>query len=359
MHCKFEIILVFFILLAFSGTLQGCFSGDKSSSTEQGTRQPAASCSARAELVKSDIDTVSSNLEWKKKVYSGLGTIWLSRKYRLPARFEYVAHCDGGNVKRKKNFSLDPDETDWQQNSTRSYPRTCIAPQCDQCGSSNLCITQCAGRSDGVWSSFGASFDEFKKNCVEFLSYDRGHQIPANHVDDAEEHIALSNYMTNISPQASSMNRGAWLYTEELIECMRDLETLEVIGGSVWNDDDNEPNMVGRNEWFRASHGVQTPVYFWKIIKIKRDGVIAQWLRQPDVQPTKVDHIAFWIPNTEDATRQNIDDYVITLTTLEENLRKYDQAETFTKMDLESPSQCYREDETCKAWPIPPNCDKS
>ncbi|CAK0752970.1 hypothetical protein CCP3SC5AM1_1940006 [Gammaproteobacteria bacterium] len=34
------------------------------------------------------------------------------------------------------------------------------------------------------------------------------------------------------------MNRGAWLMTEEIIECYRDISNLEVIGGPIWGNDE-------------------------------------------------------------------------------------------------------------------------
>ena len=65
--------------------------------------------------------------------------------------------------------------------------------------------------------------------------------------------------MTNILPQAANMNRGAWLLTEEIVECYRDLEPLDVWGGVIWGD-----NPV--DDHFIESHSVKTPDAFWKII---------------------------------------------------------------------------------------------
>ncbi|TXK92768.1 DNA/RNA endonuclease G, partial [Methylococcaceae bacterium HT1] len=38
--------------------------------------------------------------------------------------------------------------------------------------------------------------------------YDRGHLVPANHLDYSKTAIKASNTMTNILPQAANMNRG-------------------------------------------------------------------------------------------------------------------------------------------------------
>jgi DNA/RNA endonuclease G (NUC1) len=63
--------------------------------------------------------------------------------------------------------------------------------------------------------------------------------------------------MTNILPQATNMNRGAWLLTEEITECYRDIDELLIIGGVLWG---NNPN----DDFFTESHGVKTPMLFGK-----------------------------------------------------------------------------------------------
>jgi endonuclease G len=44
--------------------------------------------------------------------------------------------------------------------------------------------------------------------------YDRGDQVPTNHLDYSNAAIKQSNYMTNILPQISQMNCGAWVLTD-------------------------------------------------------------------------------------------------------------------------------------------------
>lgn len=80
-------------------------------------------------------------------------------------------------------------------------------------------------------------------------NYDRGHQVPANHLNTSEEAIKATNTMTNILPQAANMNRGAWLRTEEIIECYRDISELLVIGGVIWGNN-------AADDFFVVSHGV-------------------------------------------------------------------------------------------------------
>lgn len=64
--------------------------------------------------------------------------------------------------------------------------------------------------------------------------YDRGHLVPANHLDNSRTAITQRNDMTNILPQVAAMNRGAWLQTEAIVECYRDLDALLVLGGIIW-----------------------------------------------------------------------------------------------------------------------------
>ena len=97
--------------------------------------------------------------------------------------------------------------------------------------------------------------------------------------------------MTNILPQAASMNRGAWLLTEEMTECYCDINELLIIG-VLW---DNNP----KDDFFTEAHGIKTPDLFWKVI-IRNDRAIA-WI----------------IPNSADAKKNRLDDYIVTIQALE------------------------------------------
>ena len=170
--------------------------------------------------------------------------------------FEYAAYCDNGCFDRKDSFSKSPtsyfggDDTynggTCQQGSGSSYPKVCVDPL----------------DSDGeAWSLEGYSSSEIKASCDDYLSFDRGHQVPANHYDFDEDLIDETNYMTNILPQIDKMNRGAWLATEMVIECYRDVEPLYIVGGAAFDRNDD------MFDYFEASHGVKTPSYQWKVIQ--------------------------------------------------------------------------------------------
>lgn len=106
--------------------------------------------------------------------------------------FEYLAIHDEGNLSRRSSFSFDPG----------------VEEKCQQ-----------------------ASVGTYKSSVQK---YDRGHLVPANHLDHSEIAIYQSNYVTNILPQVMQMNRGAWLETEELIECARDHFNIKVFGGPIY-----------------------------------------------------------------------------------------------------------------------------
>jgi endonuclease G len=120
--------------------------------------------------------------------YEGF-TIWLDCQRRGAIKFLYNAQRDQGELKRHSQF----------------YQDVAVPKACRQTSSAPY------------------------QHATE--RYDRGHLVSANHLDYSETAIKQSNYMTNILPQAANMNRGAWLLTEEITECYRDIDELLVIGG--------------------------------------------------------------------------------------------------------------------------------
>ena len=212
--------------------------------------------------------------------YEGF-TVWLDCELQGAVRFEYTVVKDEGNLPRLSSFKRDSD----------------VSEECQQ-------------RSSGTY-----------KHSV--FSFDRGHLVPANHLDHLPQGIRQSNFMTNILPQARVMNRGAWKLTEEIIECHRDRETLRVIGGVVWgyNPDD---------DFFLESHNVATPDYFWKVI------VGAQRA------------IAWLVPNSHGAKRSRLDLYLVSI----------DQLETIIGRTLDVPTQ-FKELRPETSWTLPAGCDRS
>ena len=209
-------------------------------------------------------------------------TVWLDCSKRGAIKFQYVAQHDTGNAKRYDKFFLDPNvPAECQQTTANAYGQ----------------------------------------------GYDRGHQVPANHLDASDETIKATNTMTNILPQAANMNRGAWLQTEEIIECYRDIAELLVIGGVIWG---NNPE----DDYFVQSHGIKTPDAYWKVI----------------IRGTGQDEraIAWIVPNTQEATRKRLDAYLVSV----------DEIERVTGEKLPI-AEYAKHDKPSQSWVIPRGCNKS
>jgi len=211
--------------------------------------------------------------------YEGF-TVWVDCDRRGAVKFQYNAQRDTGRFKRLKSFHIDPN----------------VAASCQQ-----------------------LSAKTYKQKGQR---YDRGHLVPANHLDYSKVAIRQSNFMTNILPQVANMNRGAWLLTEEITECYRDIDELLIIGGVLWGDNPND-------DFFTTSHGVKTPDAFWKVI-IRNDRVIA-WI----------------IPNSADAKRKRLDEYIVTIQELELVTGESVAIDEYLK--LEKPKH---------SWIIPRGCNK-
>jgi len=223
--------------------------------------------------------------------------LWVDCARRGAYRFEYNASHDCGCLDRHSSFKLDPEQP----------------PECQQYN--------------------GNTYPKIDSGGVE-NSYDRGHLVPANHLDGDAVAISQSNFMTNILPQVANMNRGSWLATEEIVECFRDVEPLHVLGGAVYNSSDP------RNAWFIPSHGVPNPEYFWKVITAS------------SLFPEDHHRIAFWIPNSKLAVRGELDEYVVSLQELETKLNAFGQPQEFVvaaQQKLHKPAA---------AWTLPVGCDK-
>ena len=90
-------------------------------------------------------------------------------------------------------------------------------------------------------------------------------------------------------------------------ECFRDYSRLNITGGAIWEDETT----------YLPLHGILIPDSFWKVI-IRNDEVIA-WL----------------IPNSTDATKGRLDEYLVSVHEIEEIadiVIPIDQAQKKTKL---------------------------
>ena len=223
---------------------------------------------------------ISLKAETKILAYQGF-TIWLSCEHRGAIKFVYNVDKDRANLRRVSKFFQDTKVPErCRQSSTKSY------------------------------------------NSVN-KDYDRGQLVPSNHVDHLLMGIKQSNLMTNILPQTQTMNLGAWLRTEEIIECYRDKEPLTIYGGVIWGENSSD-------DYFLNSHGVATPDSFWKVI-IAKSNVIA-WI----------------VPNNNKAKRNRLDEYIVSVKELE----------TRTGETIPVPDQ-WKSKKASSSWKIPKGCDES
>lgn len=203
---------------------------------------------------------------------------------RTALRYEYRLTADMGNVKRPKGFELDPDLPDG-----------------------------CAGQLSA--KGYGA-----------VPGWDRGHLVPSNQMDHSELAIRQAHYMSNIVPQAARFNQGIWVQTEEVSECYRDLAPVQVHGGVVYGDTEND--------FFLESHGIRTPDAFWKtVLTTGADG--------------QAQAISWYIPNQ--AKLEPLDRYIRSIAELEALLGADSIAiEASDEVKAQKPA---------RTWPRPPNCD--
>tara|TARA_B100002049_G_scaffold220280_1_gene188650 strand:+ start:20014 stop:20763 length:750 start_codon:yes stop_codon:yes gene_type:complete len=220
--------------------------------------------------------------------YNGFDVV-LDCDANIPVYVHYKATKDTGNEKRASSFFIDKDVPSYcQQSSTDSYK---------------------------IPYRIHAQLN--KK-----ISYDRGHLVPANHMDGNKVSIKQSNFMTNIVPMTRTVNRtGAWRQTEKLTECTRDIKDFDVHAGTIVGDDK-------RDDYFLESHGAPTPDYLWKVLFDGED--IISWL----------------IPNDHNATKEKLDSYRVSVEHIEE----------MSGLKIPLPSHL-KKFERQSEWAMPNNCD--
>jgi len=213
----------------------------------------------------------------------------LSCETKTAIYVSYKATKDGGNEKRKHSFYVD-----------KNLPR------------------ECQQSSTGTYKLPYMVHSKLNKK----ISYDRGHLVPANHMDHSKQSIRDTNYMTNIVPMTRTVNRqgGAWYATEMLTECTRDIKDFEVHAGIVMGDDK-------RNDYFIASHGIKTPDFLWKVLF---DGKTAN---------------AWIIPNSHNAVKENLPKYQTTIADIED------------KAGIKLPIPSHMKNFKNPSWNMPSRCD--
>ncbi len=104
-------------------------------------------------------------------------------------------------------------------------------------------------RPDAKVSTGSAALADYTKS-----GYDRGHLAPAGDMTRSQEAMRESFYLSNMSPQNPSFNRGIWRSCESFV---RDLATdsLYVVTGPIFRD---IIGAIGQNQ-------VTVPGYYFKV----------------------------------------------------------------------------------------------
>ena len=143
-------------------------------------------------------------------------------------------------------------------------------------------------REDPAVQSGSAHPDDYRHS-----GYDRGHLAPAGDFDFSKKALSETFFMSNISPQDPSFNRGAWNELENMVRnWASEKDSLWVVTGPIL---DSGLKKIGQN-------GVSVPKYFYKIIF--------------DPRQPKISIIGFLMPNEK--TMQDPVDFVMPVDRIEE-----------------------------------------
>jgi|GEM_PF-368333 len=202
--------------------------------------------------------TLSESVTTDYREYGGF-SIWINCNERLAkATYTYIeADKDSYNRSQTKNYYLDNRfNTNCNQLSSKTYQKT-----------------------------LGDS-----RKLPPHKHFDVGHLVNKNHLDYSQRYIDESMVMGNMHPQVRLFNqrKGAWYYTEKLVECLRQISPLHVWAGVIIGNSDAD-------DYFVNSHGVKTPSYSWKLI------------HRTDINKIQI----FVMPNSHTSIAENIDSYVI------------------------------------------------
>ena len=145
-------------------------------------------------------------------------------------------------------------------------------------------------RSDNSVSTNSATLSDYKGS-----GFDRGHLAPAHDFSFNKDAMSESFYMSNMSPQDPSFNRGIWGKLEKLVRNLGTNSSIYVVTGPILSSCSS----------FIGSNKVCVPEYYYKVI----------------YDPSEQKMISFILPNIKGD--QDLDYYVCTTDSLE-NLTNID-----------------------------------
>lgn len=131
------------------------------------------------------------------------------------------------------------------------------------------------------------------------LDVDRGHQAPlASFRGTLKAH--QTNYLSNVTPQRSSLNQGPWRELEEVVRDVARRDTVHVMTGPLYERD--------MPELPEADEPHQVPSGYWKIAALETsDGVEAVAVVMDQETPRGSDHCAHRVTVAEVEERSGLD----------------------------------------------------
>lgn len=106
-------------------------------------------------------------------------------------------------------------------------------------------------RADNKVSTGSAQLVDYKGS-----GYDRGHLVPAGDMKYSYLSMSETFFLSNISPQNPSFNRGGWKKLESLVRGWASEKEIHIVTAGVLEDN---LNRIGYNR-------VSVPLYFYKVI---------------------------------------------------------------------------------------------
>ena len=164
-------------------------------------------------------------------------------------------------------------------------------------------------RSDPEIATGSATPADYKKS-----GYDRGHLSPAADFAFDEKAMSETFYMSNMSPQKGSLNRGIWKDLETEVRLWaKNFGRVYVVSGPILEKKPGEYKSIGEN-------GVSVPEFYYKVI------LAPLYADEADkASPENADSViamAYIFPNEK--CEGSLDDYAVTV----------DEVEKRTKLDF-------------------------
>jgi len=129
----------------------------------------------------------------------------------------------------------------------------------------------------------------------QITQFDRGHMVPDADLQSTQSDAVNSYYMSNMSPQHKTFNRGAWKLLEASVRLWADeRDDVHVISGAIFDRDQNdERDREEDAERAPPTRNVAVATAFYKII-LDEDA------------SGNLDAIAFMLPHSRESTAPNV-----------------------------------------------------